>query len=430
MIWLWICLALALSKLALGRKKISVENYIWFLLPIDNYGIEIAGANIKPYMIFSVLLFLGILKNRTKLRCGSSWHVTSILLVLLAVTVNFVNNSGAAVMPALMLGVVYICAVIYVSSLTANSILEIPVAIQSSALGYGLVFIMVYILHGVGVDLPGMVAHNRFMDGIFMSFDNMHEGQYLQTIRLRGFSIDPNILSVPFLYCIVICMYNLLIGNKSKKTILALCISFLCIWLSNSRMGMICGLLILVISLLLCLKWATVEKKKTVLLWMIIILFAGIAVLMINVDISKYFESFISVYTNRSGLNDEYGRFSIWTNAASIWWEKNPVLGLGLNQVHHFTATGKACHNTWLEWLCSSGLIVGSGMIMMFLMGAWHAVLKLKRFSTPQYMQLYLCMCIGFFGTLFSLISVDYVTFSYLWFGVMVLFDLWSVKLD
>ena len=48
MIWVWIIAAIAISWL-LCRKKVAWYHYIWMLLPVEMYGITIAGATIKPY---------------------------------------------------------------------------------------------------------------------------------------------------------------------------------------------------------------------------------------------------------------------------------------------------------------------------------------------------------------------------------------------
>ena len=76
MIWGWIGAAVALSWL-LCRKKAAWHHLIWMLLPIETYGVSLAGATIKPYMMFGGLIILhNILRkkahkilNRSRL-CG------------------------------------------------------------------------------------------------------------------------------------------------------------------------------------------------------------------------------------------------------------------------------------------------------------------------------------------------------------------------
>ena len=45
MIWAWIAAAVAISWL-FCKKGISWYHYIWLLLPIEMYGVTIAGATI------------------------------------------------------------------------------------------------------------------------------------------------------------------------------------------------------------------------------------------------------------------------------------------------------------------------------------------------------------------------------------------------
>ena len=64
MIWVWIIAAIAISWL-LCRKKVAWYHYIWMLLPVEMYGITIAGATIKPYMILGVFMIIKNLLDRS-----------------------------------------------------------------------------------------------------------------------------------------------------------------------------------------------------------------------------------------------------------------------------------------------------------------------------------------------------------------------------
>ena len=56
-IWLWIIAAWMLTKLILWKKDINIEHYVWMLLPVDMYGVTIAGCNIKTiYDFLSVFI--------------------------------------------------------------------------------------------------------------------------------------------------------------------------------------------------------------------------------------------------------------------------------------------------------------------------------------------------------------------------------------
>ena len=127
--------------------------------------------------------------------------------------------------------------------------------------------------------------------------------------------------------------------------------------------------------------------------------------------------SLLSVYANRSGLTDEYGRFSIWNDAISIWWEENILFGVGLGQIQYYTATGRTCHNTWLEVICGCGIFVGLLFIFAFgtlIVQGLRSLVKQKALRNSEFA---CTMVLGTMGVIISLFSVDNITFSYLWFG-------------
>ena len=65
MIWIWIVIAMFISWLFCERK-IGWYHYIWLLLPVEMYGITVAGATIKPYMIFGMCIIIAdFLKKKT-----------------------------------------------------------------------------------------------------------------------------------------------------------------------------------------------------------------------------------------------------------------------------------------------------------------------------------------------------------------------------
>ena len=65
MIWAWIATAVAISLL-FCKKGISWYHYIWLLLPIEMYGVTIAGATLKPYMLFGICIIASdLVRNKT-----------------------------------------------------------------------------------------------------------------------------------------------------------------------------------------------------------------------------------------------------------------------------------------------------------------------------------------------------------------------------
>ena len=94
-IWFWIVLAWLLSALALGKRHISMEHFVWILLPIDMYGIQVAGITIKPYMVFCGWLFLRMLLNgQTKIKAIRGWTLPAIGIIVILFIVNMFNSSS------------------------------------------------------------------------------------------------------------------------------------------------------------------------------------------------------------------------------------------------------------------------------------------------------------------------------------------------
>ena len=119
MIWIWIAVAILISVFLLRRKHISIENYIWVLLPVDMYGFNLAGVTIKPYMAFSLILLAGVFtRKKGKLFVGRGSQAVIILFLFGALLVNFLNGGDtSSIMSILMVFMVYFCACLYASNI-------------------------------------------------------------------------------------------------------------------------------------------------------------------------------------------------------------------------------------------------------------------------------------------------------------------------
>ena len=91
-IWIWIIASWVLSYLALGKNKVSFEHLIWILLPVDMYGISVAGATIKPYMIFCMILLIRMLIRRDWQFHTSKWLIGAGVISGAVVIINIANN--------------------------------------------------------------------------------------------------------------------------------------------------------------------------------------------------------------------------------------------------------------------------------------------------------------------------------------------------
>ena len=351
----------------------------------------------------------------------SKWSLISGVIIVLCIAVNLVNNhAGSSFMAACMLLVVWGCCVVYLNECRNDSFQEISEVLLASGIGYGIVFVVAFLLLQFGIDIPGVATSVRLEPGMIMQQSNMYQNQLINLFRLRGFTIDPNTMIAPFLYSTVVAMLRIAKKKGGLKEAATIVLSAMCIFFSNSRMGLICFCVIIVGSIILGYKIASPRIRNYIKAGFLVVSFLLMIAAVTTDLISGLANMVISVYANRSGLMDEYGRFSIWTDALSVWWDNNILFGIGLGQMQYYTATSRACHNTWLELICGCGIVVGLPFIVHF--GALIA--KGLRFGmnmrNAQESEFALTMLLGIIGVMLSLLSVDNVTFSYLWFGSSV----------
>lgn len=426
MIWLWITAALILSYLPLINKKIDLAHYMWLLIPIDAYGISIAGAVVKPYMVFALMLPI-ILYARNKGTdfdlSASKGQLLAGVISILIIVVNVVNNNDNAytVKAALMTFVVYICAQLYASCTDNQNNEQLSDMFIASCFGYGIVYFVAYLCLMSNINIGGLIANERSQDGLFMLLSNMNHGQYVQVYRLRGFAFDPNTMFVQFIFGICACVSRL-----SKKFsfyyIFTFIISIVCILLSSSRMGLLCCVISIIITALVNTSQVKNVKKKIFSIIGMLVICASLLIAAITRWGQSVLSSLLSTYQNRSSLTDEYGRFSIWKECLGIYWDNNPMLGVGLGQMDRYTMTERMTHNTWLQFICECGLIVGGITVAYFftVMIIGWAKTRFQHRLDPDNTS-YLSLVIGYTVTIISLLSVDNITCSYLWFGALLL---------
>ena len=425
MIWLWIILALVLSYLPLINKKIDLANYMWLLIPIDAYGISVAGATIKPYMIFAVFLPIVLYaKNKgTQFDLSASkGQLLAGIISTLIIIVNLFNNSNpASVKAAFMTLVVYICAQLFVSCSDCSKSEQLNDVFIASCFGCGIVYIATYFFMQSGLFTESIIANVRTDDGLFLQLNNMVNGKFTQSFRLRGFSFDPNTMFVQFIFGITAC-----VSKISKKFnlyhLVTLLISVFCIILSGSRMGLLCCVIAIIITATVAISELESVRKKLLSILATLTVCVGFLIFSMSRFGQSMFSSLLSTYSNRSSLTDEYGRFSIWNECIKIYWEKNPLLGVGYNNMSTYTMTERMTHNTYLQFICECGILVGGIAVIYFLSIALIGWSKLKfQHIMSKNNSTYLSMVIGYTMTLVSLVSVDNLACSYLWFGALLL---------
>lgn len=421
-IWIWIIAAWVLSYLVLRKKKVSFEHLIWILLPVDMYGIMVAGATIKPYMIFCLLLFIRLLLQRREKLVLNGWVYLSGFISGAIVLVNLINNqSTSAPKAALLLIVVWGCIVLYLLNCGKSTATDIPDVMIATGIGYGIVFLFGFILMKMGLELSGIVAGDRHDDGFFLIQYDVLDGVLISSCRLRGFTIDPNSMIGTFAFCPICCIMRIVKDKGSFREWIGLFLSGACVLLSNSRMGIICFIILAVITFVISYRLANTKAKNIIKLTILFLIGVLIVLLIVSDFIQDIVSDIVSLYDNRSGLNDEYGRFSIWKNAITVFFENNPLLGIGIGQMQNYTITERDCHNTWLRFICDNGVIVGSAICLLFLAAIIKGVNKVMWLHDPIKKDFCVVFLIGLLTVMLSLVSVDNITYSYLWFSAAML---------
>ena len=355
MMWVWIIAAIAISWL-LCRKKVAWYHYIWMLLPVEMYGITIAGATIKPYMILGVFMIIKNLLDRKAHKVPAAF-----VAIIFLLTVSDILNGLiiASIMQHVMFLVIIYIAYNYVliSENDDDLLKNIEVSTIATTIGYGLVFLVAYWFYSRGIGFGGIYTTDRYSAGMFLNFISTG-GQ--TTVRLRGFCIDPNSVVTTLIpgasFGLAILLYK---NNVKFRSLVAVILYAIVMDLSGSRMAVVCTVAMVIIMLMMGYKQAENKLRWFGLIVLVLLVASFVAVYRFQNIASEVY----SFFTARAGLNDTGGRFTIWKYNAR-WLSDNGRLlfGVGQNQISNLTTVGKACHNTWLEWICGTGILLG-GMI-------------------------------------------------------------------
>lgn len=430
MIWLWIVTALVLSIIPLINKKIELPYYIWLLLPIDSYGLSVAGAIIKPYMLFALLLpIVAYAKNKGRNfdLSVSKRELAAGLVSFLIVTVNIINTDNlSSVKAAVMAMVVYVCVQCCVSSTDKKPSEQLADVFIASGFGCAVVYIVAFVCMKSGIDIPAIIADTRSDPGLMLKLADMVNGSYTEFFRLRGFAFDPNTLFIQFAFTISACTIRLF-KKINFYYLFTLVISLLCVLMSSSRTGLICSVLCVVIASIVGISSFDSVKKKILSFLAVLSAGAGFLIVFMSEFGQKLIQTLLSSYSVRSSLTDKYGRFTIWNECVSVYWEKNPLFGIGINNMQNYTSTHRATHNTWLQFICECGIIVGVIACAYFIGIAIYGLCKIsEKTKNEPNNDSFVALSIGYLATLIALISVDDINCCYLWFGALMILHLGS----
>jgi O-antigen ligase len=414
MIWIWIIAAVAVSYF-FCRKKVRWQHYIWILLPIEMYGITIAGSVFKPYIIFGLFIFFqNILRKKYVL---PNTIVCIAIMLILSDCINGLIISS--ILQHLLFLVILFIAYNYVIAFDGKlSFTQISYVMLATTLGYGVVFGIAYVCYLVMPSLGGILAKNRYMAGMFLDF--LSSGG-LVTSRFRGFCVDPNSVITTLLPGATYALANIIYRKEQKiKSFLAVLLFALVVYISGSRMALFCTLLLSIIMIVI--GYIESGKKDG---WIFIILMAVIGIVTYSLVsgqgiISRLIVSFNSIYNSRATLNADSGRVTIWIyNLKYLFKSGRFLFGVGQNQIYTMTALGKECHNTWLEWICGIGILGGLAIDLWFIL-APIKLMKRCEMKKRGFIYNILPIVFAYCTVVICITSVDNITNSVLLFLNMI----------
>lgn len=368
MTYLFAVLAVGLSLLLLRGRNVSWVHWVWILLPIDMYGIAIAGFTLKPWMLFMAVVVVWLFAKRdVSTALPSRGRLVALTLLFAGLLATDVLNGMvlASVMQHMMF--IVVCAFAFAYLLAVDVRKDISCALEAcaaAAIGYSVVYIASWIMLSVGY--TEVLAHSRMDPGLILLQGNVLEEGYVESARLRGFLIDPNTLGctlvVGYTYALSqIARAEVRLNKRLVRYYAVIILSISSIWLCNSRT---CALVFFALAALAVLRACSKKRSIAVACLLVVALLVFLA---LGSGFDTLFGLLDASYGNRASISSDSGRLAIWQKSFDALISNAPFVGLGENQVQFYSGMGLACHNTWLEWLCGNGLIVGSAGALFFL---------------------------------------------------------------
>lgn len=412
MIWIWALFCVIVSVIVAGKEHFRLNHLIWVLLPIDMYGVKVAGITLKPYMIFAfVMLLYDFLRKKGRIRLRfNQWSVAVLVLFCLMLLVDLINGSGlASIRQHIMFILVFICSWIYFRGIRSYDEIEhIERIIVATAIGYGSMYLLAVLMTAFHLDVPGVSTWIRLQPGLVLKFYDIPDG------RLRGFMIDPNVLATSFLTATAISINGVVRSTKKLNVVFIsqFLVAALCMFFTKSRMAMISLLITSTLSMYSGIHQSRSFYRKVSALAFI----SFICVFVVfSIQSDGILSNLYKQYEGRSSFSDPYGRGTLWRSAWNILLDEDSLLwGVGQGQIRNYGE--RDSHNTWLEWIVGSGFVVGS-LVNLYFLSVFLAYslgrVKGRRCSATL---LESGVNWGYLGILLSLVSVDNITNSHLIF--------------
>lgn len=416
MIWAWIAAAVAISWL-FCKKGISWYHYIWLLLPIEMYGVTIAGATLKPYMLFGICIIASDLVRNKTIRIPVAIIAAVFALIISDFLTGFVM---ASVMQHIMFILVLMIGYCYQSyQRDGVEFDEMGQAALSATIGYGIVFTAAWLCSYSDIAIDGIYALDRLEAGMVLKQASFGG---IVSARLRGFCIDPNSVITTLIPGAAYAFANIVYRRQDvAKSLFAVIIYLMVVFFSGSRMAWICSFIMLIIFFAIGYKRAKNKRRMALIGTAVIVALLVISILNAATIVLEVVKIWMDMFGDRASLNSEYGRFTIWkANLEYLIQNGKEWFGVGQNQIYLLTGRNLACHNTWLEWICGTGVFLGTAIDLWFIL----APIRFKKRSTRvgfKNMQDALPTIMAYITIVICISTVDNITNSVLLFLMLIL---------
>lgn len=415
MIWLYIIAATAISYFLCKKDCTRPEYYVVMLFPIEMYGITVATATIKPYMIVGIIIVMQSFFREKKVAIRPVILVFAFLLIFSDL---FTGLQVSSIMQHLMV----LLNMVIVSCVLSTSEEEVDLSSLSSVaiatvIGHGLVFLACTILLRMNSGFSGILAHNRNDAGVFLQLTSGITSE----IRMRGFTIDPNGFVVNYLLGGGCAIYYLFTKEEKRiKNIIAILLFAFIVIESGSRMGLICFLVLFVLGFMYANRLNGMKASGLIFIGVVSTVLIGLIAFRFD-TISSVINS---VFMRRASVTSSAGRLTIWSSNLDYLISSNKIwLGVGQDQIASVGDFGHAFHNTWLEWIAGCGIFIGGAIDIWFLKVLFSELIHIRRYlrELPDGTPYVLC----YLGTILCISTISNIAnITYLFLAVLLTYHL------
>ncbi len=396
-------------------RRNNIANILVLLSGIQRYFIDL-GFALKPYLIFSFLLFPGIFSlDDLKLRLRRLRHIfqpVSVpflgLIFSLLVSGLVTGTATKSIRHYILLGwnwAIVGAYCVYVQS--AKEIIQAHKLIVKWALVYSVFGVIMYLLYIGGVE---SIASPRVGTGFLYREHSDIIG------RLRGLDTDPNaygLYSLPLLFhafgWLLVCKCSDKKAFWPGLVVVFVLVNIIMTFSRGTIISLVAGF-----AFMSC--FVHLGRKATIFLVVIGVLLLGTTCFGTITKISKYI---IDAYTYRSSLFDAHGgRLASWTGAIDVWSTNTVSVFFGIGQGRLVEYLDKQAHNAWLELLAENGIIAFTFAVLLFAMVMWKGIGLVRKLLAKSDARGYVLLgaVSGLFAMMVMLGSVSLFTPIYFWF--------------